>query len=184
MLIGKSFTDVLTIACVQGFSVGGLLAYFHLKGTVVFSNISKWFIFSGLIAFLFFLLAVFKILPLFIGIRFYIDSMTSGMIAFLLISNDGVLKKYFLGNPLMVGIGKISYGIYLFHNFIPVLWNAFLKLLGNNGYVIPYVEYRQILVTQGWVFYVQCFFILILLTTGSYYLYERPILKLKERWAR
>jgi peptidoglycan/LPS O-acetylase OafA/YrhL len=184
ILIGKSFTDVLILTCIQGFAVGGLLAYFHLKGTVVFKQISKWFIVLGLLAFVFFLLAVFKILPFFIGIRFYIDSMASGMIAFLLTSNESVLKKYFLGNPIMVGIGKISYGIYLFHNFIPVLWNAFLKLLGANGYVIPYVEYRQVLVTQGWVFYMQCFFILILLTTSSYYLYEKPIMKLKERWAR
>ena len=184
MLIGKSFTDVLTVACVQGFSVGGLLAYFHLKGTVVFSNISKWFILAGLIAFLFFLLAVFKILPLFIGIRFYVDSMASGLIAFLLISDESLLKKYFLGNQVLVGIGKISYGIYLFHNFIPVLWNAFLKLLSNHGFGFPYVKYQPILATQNSVFYLQCFLILILLTTSSFYLYEKPIMKLKERWSR
>jgi peptidoglycan/LPS O-acetylase OafA/YrhL len=184
ILIGKSFTDVLTVTCIQGFSIGGLLSYFHLKGPVLFSKISQWFILAGVMALLFFALAVFKVLPIFFGIRFYIDIVTCGMIAFLLTTSDGVLKKYFIGHPLMVGIGKISYGIYLFHNFIPVLWNAFLKLLGNKGYVIPFVEYHQVLATQDWVFYIQCFFILILLSTISYYLYEKPIMKLKERWAR
>jgi peptidoglycan/LPS O-acetylase OafA/YrhL len=75
IIVGKSFTDVLIVTCIQGFAVGGLLAYFHLKGTLVFKQISKWFILLGLFAFVFFLLAVFKIIPLFIGIRFYVDSM-------------------------------------------------------------------------------------------------------------
>jgi peptidoglycan/LPS O-acetylase OafA/YrhL len=184
ILIGISFTDVLIVTCIQGFAVGGLLAYFHLKGTLVFKQISKWFILLGLFAFVFFLLAVFKIIPLFIGIRFYVDSMASGLIAFLLISDESLLKKYFLGNPVLVGIGKISYGIYLFHNFIPVLWNAFLKLLSNHGFGFPYVKYHPILATQNLVFYLQCFLILILLTTSSFYLYEKPIMKLKERWVR
>lgn len=184
ILIGKSFTDVLIVTCIQGFAVGGLLAYFHLKGTLVFKQISKWFIVLGLLAFLFFLMAVFKIIPFFIGIRFYVDSMASGLIAFLLVSEKSLLKNYFLGNPVLVGIGKISYGIYLFHNFIPVLWNAFLKLLSNKGVLIPYVEYRPVLATQDSVFYLQCFLILVFLTTASYYFYEKPIMKLKEKWAR
>lgn len=138
----------------------------------------------GLLAFLFFLMAVFKIIPFFIGIRFYVDSMASGLIAFLLVSEKSLLKNYFLGNPVLVGIGKISYGIYLFHNFIPVLWNAFLKLLSNKGVLIPYVEYRPVLATQDSVFYLQCFLILVFLTTASYYFYEKPIMKLKEKWAR
>lgn len=184
ILGNKILTDVLTISCIQGFASGGLLAYFHLKGGDYFAKVSKWFMLIGLLVLSLFILSVLNVIPLMFGLRFYIDAIALGLISFLLIDLNGSLKQIIFGNSLLVCIGKISYGIYLFHNFIPVLWNAFLKVVSKYGVSFPFVEYRPSLATQNWVFYLQCLVVLIILTSCSYYFFERPVMKWKERLMR
>lgn len=177
------FTDVLTPTCIQGFAVGGLLAYFHLKGEDIFRKISFYFIYLGIFAFLYFVLTKVKLVPMLFSIRFYIDCITCGLIANILITPKSLFNTYFLGNPLLVRIGKISYGLYLFHNFIPVFWNVLLKIFDKYGITLPYTRHQSALFNQDLFFYIQCFLILFLLSYFSYIFYEKPILRLKERFA-
>ena len=79
-----------------------------------------------------------------------------------------------LSHPLMTGIGKISYGIYLIHNFTPHLVTWFLDqtpLGAAPFYALP----------PGWRFVV--FWVTTVALAGaSWFLIERPCLRLKDRW--
>jgi peptidoglycan/LPS O-acetylase OafA/YrhL len=65
-------------------------------------------------------------------------------------------------------LGKISYGIYLFHNFLPYIYGIHLP-----GVFKIFDMYAAELLR---------FLILIAIATLSWYLYERPILKLKNKF--
>jgi len=84
----------------------------------------------------------------------------------------GGFWKYFLTNPVVIYIGKISYGIYLYHEVARVFtWWATGTLLSG----IPrYVAYGTKL-----TIYV---FLSIALAGVSYHFFERRFLKLKDRF--
>lgn len=82
---------------------------------------------------------------------------------------DGVNRQPFallLNNKIFMYIGKISYGMYLFHNFMPYFYG--LKLPGTSQ-DMPAIIVEALR-----------FISLILLSTLSWYFFERPILRLKK----
>jgi peptidoglycan/LPS O-acetylase OafA/YrhL len=88
----------------------------------------------------------------------FIISIFSGLLVFKAISGFNRPLAIVLENPFIMYIGRISYGLYLYHNLIPFIYipdfhsifSYFLRLL-----------------------------ILFSLSTASFYLIEKPILKLK-----
>ncbi len=83
-------------------------------------------------------------------------------------SYKGVIK-WILENPLVIHIGKISYGLYLYHLFMPDLYNYLLSL----GYFTGNTDNFR------YAFYfVACFVI----AEFSWFVVERPILKLKSKF--
>lgn len=88
---------------------------------------------------------------------------------------SGTLKRL-LENKVVSYLGKISYGIYLFHPFIKQIYYHLLpveKLLTVVRY-IPKLEFNIYL-----VHFVLITFFTIIISTISYELYERQFLKLK-----
>ena len=80
------------------------------------------------------------------------------------------IPGYFFNNPFVSYLGKISYGIYLYHLFIPdfVKWSFQI-----NGLEIPSVEVR-------WIIYS---LLTLLICSASWFLIEKPINQLKDRFA-
>ncbi len=79
-----------------------------------------------------------------------------------------------LSHPLLTGIGKISYGIYLIHNFMPhlVVWFLNWSSIGVGGYFALH---------PGWQFLI--LWVTTLCLAGlSWVCLESPCLQLKERW--
>jgi peptidoglycan/LPS O-acetylase OafA/YrhL len=72
----------------------------------------------------------------------------------------------------LVYLGKISYGLYLFHSF-------FLWLLFNTSYRWPRMEYFQ---HHKQVAIPLAFGLTVAISALSYHFFERPILKFKERF--
>ena len=73
--------------------------------------------------------------------------------------------KWVLGNKPIVWLGTISYGLYIFHPFIPKVYVLLLGLfsLRQNIYGVYYIRYP--LMTAA----------LLLVTSASFYYMERPI---------
>jgi peptidoglycan/LPS O-acetylase OafA/YrhL len=86
-----------------------------------------------------------------------------------------------LGNPFLVGIGKISYGIYLYHNFIPVylkgIRGRLVKLHPDSG-LLPFIPDSG---NSFFQFYAVCFALLFLLAFCSFRFFEQPLLALKNK---
>lgn len=70
-----------------------------------------------------------------------------------------------LGNRLIVWIGIISYGLYIFHPFIPQVYLFLLDFLGleRDVFGVYYIRYPLLII------------LLLLVTSASFYLIERPI---------
>jgi len=66
-------------------------------------------------------------------------------------------------------IGKISYGIYIYHKIIPAFLSSIFYKLGYK-------------MDQGYIYFVICVFVTILVSTLSWYCIESPILQLKNRY--
>ena len=82
--------------------------------------------------------------------------------------------KLFLENPLVLYTGKISYGLYIFHNFVPYLMNIFAK-----KYNIAALLYIKSHLFTSFIFYTLITFII---ATLSWHIIEYPISKLKNKY--
>lgn len=79
--------------------------------------------------------------------------------------------RWALSNPRLVWLGKISYGLYMFHEIGFWLRNRFARRVGwfpNDQYLLSILGFA---LTVG-------------LAAASYYLLERPFLRRKRAWTR
>jgi peptidoglycan/LPS O-acetylase OafA/YrhL len=99
----------------------------------------------------------------------FLLSFAFGFLIFALCSEEQPKSKIsFLQNPMLMYIGKISYGLYLFHNFIPFPYNLNLSWLpiGLTHYVAQLFRFS----------------LLILVATASWFFIEKPFLRLKNHY--
>ncbi len=180
MMQGREMAGVLTLTCMQAFASGGILAYFHITKGNEFHQLKYHFLIPGLISFAYLILGMNGVLPLLLDFRTILSIFMVGLISLILIYPKSFLLSNILGNPALVYLGKISYGIYLFHNFIPVLVNAFLHKLEKNNLGLTNLPYRNHLFDQGGLFYNICFCFLVIMSTFSFYILEQPVNKFKK----
>lgn len=81
---------------------------------------------------------------------------------------ESVIKA---GNPVFEFLGKISYGMYIYHSVCIVICISLLNKWGNMG-VIPY----------NLALYTAAVALTIIVCTASYYLIEKPILNYKTKF--
>ena len=180
---------VLMPTCLDSFGLGGLLAYFFtFQKETLFKEIttSKYLIASFLI------LSIF----LFFSRQYQISSnqvdhfgnlvierLVGSVFCFFLIAKavngyEGIIK-WFLENSLISYFGRISYGLYLYHNFI---YNYFHT--PQTSFILRGLrKFQQIVpvITQNSVFELLYFFgITVFVATLSWYLIEKPVNNLKK----
>lgn len=127
-------TSFFTLNCMHLFALGGILAYIQLFKPQVFAGLSRsiWF-FLALVLYsvLFFLVETrnwdwFKII---------FDELMFGFVAFFAIavaarSGFKYVAAYILEHRFVAYVGKISYGMYIIHLFIPSLYYWLFPKLG------------------------------------------------------
>ena len=150
--------NVLTPACFDSLGLGALLA---LKYDWIIVKIEKLrLIYTALLFLSFGLIIYFHRLNLVIFNQTFLGLFVS-IFSFLVVSKISKGTKHlksFFENKYLIYIGKISYGIYLFHNLIPFI----------------YINHIPIFIS-----YLLRLMILLLISSGSYLLIERPLLKFK-----
>lgn len=175
-------------ACLDSFGLGGLMAWMQLKRPDLFKTIfsKSYLILLGLAGWI---VVVYwsKMLPEKYNVaNVVIDRFVSSLFCFFLIGKAvlgfGGPMKWFLEHPVSLYFGKISYGLYVYHNFV---YNHFhtpvnhptLRGLRKIYSYIPSLTGNQL-------FEILYFFVLTTAVASiSWYFVEKPINNLKERYA-
>jgi peptidoglycan/LPS O-acetylase OafA/YrhL len=158
--------------------VGGLLSYI-----IVYKNaLIKYYPIIqkiGKVALILFLASTFLHINLYVPDRTLISIITTWILAKIL-TNTNKLFDYMMSTNLMMSLGKVSYGLYLFHNFIPTIINAIIHWLNKHPNKIPFsTAFLYYSSNQGF-FLLLCVLMLLVITYSSFYLIEKPILRLKK----
>lgn len=171
---------VLMPTCIDCFGWGGLLSYYMLIEN------KKWEYFvSSNIFFLFVLISstlVFLVSENLFILIFYpttVSILSVLVIHRLLIERKGWVGKIINYRPFLY-LGKISYGLYLYHGPFPFIFGTIDFILSKiNSGISIYESLGSLNVNYRlgiWVIY------LIIFSSISYYFIEKPINKLKEKF--
>jgi peptidoglycan/LPS O-acetylase OafA/YrhL len=182
MIKGGTMAGLLTPSCMHAFASGGILAFFHIKMRTKFYQINYYFLIPAFLSFIYLILGLNSVLPLLVDSRTLVSVIIVGLISDILINPNSFMSSKILGNPGLVFLGKISYGVYLFHNFIPIWINAFMYKLEESNFNLIFLKYNKSLVYQSTFFYFISFSVLVIVATSSFYLFEHPINKLKRNF--
>jgi peptidoglycan/LPS O-acetylase OafA/YrhL len=179
----KVMFDILTPTCLHAFGAGALVAYMHIVQPEKFAKKGNIFLLTGLILiFISFISRIYNIY-LFIDHRSLVSAGTSLLICYLLSGSLGFFSEFVLGNSILVWIGKVSYGIYLFHNFIPAYLKGLRISLAKyypNTIILPYFPD---IANDRFYFFVLCFVVLFILSWGSFRFFEKPLLNFKNAFS-
>ena len=173
LYVGKWMaTAYFTLSCMYALGLGALLSYIILykKELLDWLSSPKW-IYIGL--FIYLILILLRINSNFPWFKEIFDEFIFAFISMLIIlrasnNNFSFLFKKILENRFVVYLGKISYGLYLYHLLVPSLY-SFLALKLNFE-----IEYKPLL-------FPIYFIITFMLSHLSWIYIEKPINKLKNK---
>ncbi len=165
---------ILMPGSLDSFCIGGLLAFGRQFATKWYSWYVKkrnYFLILGFAILVFVHTSIFKNISPYTFVCFYF-LLISFAFGFLIDRVADTVRfrpvSLILSNKILTYIGKISYGIYLFHNFIPYFY----------GFELPTV-------LQPISQYIIQFFRLVILigiSSLSWHLFEKPLLRFKDRF--
>ena len=172
---------VLTPTCFDAFGIGALLAYLYLfeKEKLEKTLANKNAIIILVIVFITGLVISRIFIKDYKECRTVLERFLFSLCCFYFVGiaalgNYTGRVKLFLENPSILYIGKISYGLYIFHNFVPYLMNLFAK----KYKITPLIYINEHLFTSL-LFYT---FTTFLIAALSWRFIENPISKLKNRY--
>jgi peptidoglycan/LPS O-acetylase OafA/YrhL len=173
LYVGKWMaTSYFTLSCMHSLGLGALMAYIKTNNTKLEHKLSRPFILYIVLAVYLAMLIAPK--PLTVGwYKEIVDEFFFAVVAFFIILRASEnrfkgLARLILENKFVVYSGKISYGLYIYHMFMPALLNY---ILGISGYSI----------SNKYIYFVTSFFLTFAVATISWKIIEQPINKLKNR---
>jgi peptidoglycan/LPS O-acetylase OafA/YrhL len=181
-VIGKMLTvnikmsNYLTFNCFDAFGFGALFSYFYCNQKKNLFKFYNFITFLSVICLFLFIYGFFE--RRYIPIRTINSVISLCVIIYIVRYNESksFLFKYLLNNKSLIYLGKISYGIYLYHLIILSLINSkFFKL--NINSLFPDLFYKKY---ETYIFLVENIFCLLLISWISYLLIEIRFLNLKK----
>lgn len=158
----------------DSFCIGGLLAYGrsdNKKWHNFYISKHPWFVIAALILLVTVHLPPFRMLSASQSTAFYLlyISVAFGILISRVSYNiETLFFKQILNNRVLLYIGKISYGMYLFHNFIPYFYE--IKILAILEPISMYlIQSLRLLV-------------LVSIASVSWILIEKPFLRMKDKF--
>ena len=172
---------ILTPASFDSFACGAFLAYSRIYDVKINinKNLLKGLVFVNIII----LILIFlnrKNFYSWVFLPTIVSTLSLIIIAKASIGFDGFVKKI-LENKFLVYLGKISYGLYLYHIFVPDLYIWLVKF----GWNVPLLGVKLFPFYKN--IYIQSFIyilITIIISSVSWFLIEKPINNLKNRFKR
>ena len=156
----KEFIKSLRITCMILGAIGAYYTYFHLNSKIIKLIFKKEFqiaLYSTLI-----LMLIFGIyIP---GLNQEVYSFIFTLILMNLAKNPTSILN--LENPIFNYLGKISYGMYMYHTIAVVIGVKISQSFGNSNFVSYPVSY----------------FLTIIMSGLSYQYFEKPFLRLKDKF--
>lgn len=170
------YASIQLAACIFTLCSGALLAYYkstHARPYYIVKY--DWWLF------LFFSIGTFVAIQYGYG-KYWSDLIFAGLLFFsikILITRKSRLFDFLFANRYISFLGKISYGLYLYHNFIPWLLR---NLNGTEDqYVVKGISIFPVL-HGGWLIFIQHWTILLVISVFSWFLIEKPICSLKKKF--
>jgi len=178
LMSGIIMSNLLTFTCFDAFGLGALLAWVM---TYLKNKLAKFYLSISAIAAIstfFFVFGVFQQKWTIIPLRTIVSFMTLWTITYIIINREtNSLKfKFILNNKVLIFLGKISYGLYLYHNIIPSTLNS--KIIDKYlNPLLPDLFYKKY---WGQLFLLENIILLITISWLSYILIEKRFLNLKK----
>jgi len=169
----SSAINALTISCADSLGFGALIAYWSLYRKSLIDKITK-IRFVVLISFLPYI--YFMIYPRkFDFITVVANNFLFSVTAFFIVMKASQVRfssltKFLLENKVALHLGKISYGIYLYHFFMPDFYNYMVEMFPN--YFSSGTLFRIPFLLLSSIAFAEC----------SWYLLEKPVMKFKGKF--
>lgn len=166
----KSFLDMLPFSQFDLFMIG---AWLMVSKEIILSKIQK-IKFSLM---LFFLIIIF-LAVLYSSLNFVLSNLIVGFfsIILILVTNYENRISQILEFKPFVFFGKISYGLYLYHNFIPLFERNMVGIETKNKFMTPLLPNVE---SPIYHLFIQSF-LLLMICVLSWFLIEKRFLKLKK----
>lgn len=179
----KEFLVFLTPSCFDAFCWGGFLSYTIVYHKEMLEKFSRVFRVLGLIAITAYLCLQYLQIPFDFLARTLLSIFVTWILSIILLNKTGYFDKLF-SNKILMSIGKVSYGIYLFHCFVPVIINTIIhwlkkKQLSSSLFLHLFKWTESEYSLASFMIYTAT---LLIIVYSSFYFFEKPILKLKNRF--
>ncbi len=175
------YYGILTVTCFDAFGIGALLALYKYEQTD-FNAFGKWANRLAIVAFPLFVWSLVSANPIIVALSPLFVSVLSGALIFTLVSNKSHVITGIFSHPIPAYIGKISYGLYLWHLPIPMIYQDISNFLYAHGWLIPFTKYSLLPFAGGASQSFIYFAATILVASLSWFLYEKPINELKKKF--
>lgn len=165
---------ILLLPCITAFSIGALFAYvqFHERYQKTFITVCL-----ALFPICIILLLVHQLGNELILIRFVNAVIAICAIIYVVQEKYNRITGFIFNNKLLVNMGKISYGIYLYHYRLPLYYYILLNYLQARFHLGTKLFNFLALPPSAWLIHLA---ILLLISVLSYRYIERAFLKLKK----
>tara|TARA_R110002050_G_scaffold200591_1_gene335552 strand:- start:103632 stop:104681 length:1050 start_codon:yes stop_codon:yes gene_type:complete len=165
--------DVSLFSNFNSLGLGALLAYFSIYSNRIFEIIggNMVLVFTGITAIILFVLRIYFVDNMVIKIilmPFFWILFFGSFIARATVGFNGPIGSI-LSNKVVVYLGRISYGIYIIHQFIPPLFE----------YLMPHPIFFQ----NKYIGFIGFSLVTVIIASFSWYVLEKPINKLKNRFS-
>ena len=172
-----NFYDVLPLSCFDAFGIGALLAHYKIFGNSYLEKcinaLPFYILLAGSI--------IINYLIYITGFNFLFGLTVSISSALMIIK---VFKGYkgrvnvLLDNKFIQYLGKISYGLYIYHNFIPWLIRCIKGI--ETYHPIDFIHIHASWLSNPVILIIVQFLLLLVVSTIYWFLFEKPINNLKK----
>ncbi len=138
-------SNILTFTCFDSFGLGALLSW-----QITYNRIPKFFIGLSIVATIVLLFSPLNLIPL----RTVVSVISLWVISYIVLNQDHLKFKFILNNRVLIFLGKISYGLYLYHNIFPELIST--RIIEKYIYIpqnYHWIENGIILIGMSWLSY-------------------------------